>query len=471
MKNKIKIYLFLIIIPYLILLPYTLQYLEVGNDFELYFFSYKKYIFEIIKLGHFPLWSPVEAAGSSLIFNPLAQYFYIPSWIFYIICLFLGDLTKYYFLLFTISAISIFNLGLFFYLRTLNINFKIALTTIAITCLSLKINELLRFPNALHSFAWFPWLLYGINLALIDKNIKKSFIVIFISTLMLLTAGYPYYIFYAFVLCSLYFLFLALPFIKKKIFLDSKFKVNKNVYFFLKCLIPSSFALLIASPWLLKISQLVSITHGRNETDINFSLHVSSNIFDQLGSWIYPPFSFAEGWFYFGSISVLIIIIVFINNITFNRKNFSSNFPIKYFSYFLIFLIIFSYQISNPIDSLIFKFMWSNLDFIQNFRHFVRFNVILVPFISVLLAYSIIEFKEIFYDNKIKKKEISLIIFSSFIVIFTFQIYFIYFADYKNGFWETWQLKRIIIAEQNLPFLFSHIASLYKNFIYPIFLQ
>ena len=26
-----------------------------------------------------------------------------------------------------------------------------------------KVTELLRFPNALHAFAWFPWILYGIN--------------------------------------------------------------------------------------------------------------------------------------------------------------------------------------------------------------------------------------------------------------------------------------------------------------------
>ena len=36
------------------------------------------------------------------------------------------------------------------------------------------------------------------------------------------------------------------------------------------------------------------------------------------------------------------------------------------------------------------------------------------------------------------------------------QIYLIYFSDYKNHYWETWQLKRILIAEENLPFLLSY---------------
>ena len=44
-NKNIYIYLLLIILPFIILLPYTLQYLEVGNDFELYYFTYKKYIY------------------------------------------------------------------------------------------------------------------------------------------------------------------------------------------------------------------------------------------------------------------------------------------------------------------------------------------------------------------------------------------------------------------------------------------
>jgi len=110
----------LIIFPFIFLFPYTLQILDVGNDFELYFFTYKKYIFELLKNGHLPLWSPGEAAGYSLVYNPLTQFFYIPSWIHYLISFFIGDLSKYSFLLYTISAISIFNIGLFNFLKTFN---------------------------------------------------------------------------------------------------------------------------------------------------------------------------------------------------------------------------------------------------------------------------------------------------------------------------------------------------------------
>ena len=235
MRTKIIIYSLLIFFPFVALSPFTFQFIEVGNDFELYYYAYKKYIFEFLKFGHFPLWSPVEAAGYSLIFNPLAQSVYFPSWVLYFFSFLIGDLSKYSFLIYTISAISIFNIGLYLYLRTFNINFKIVLTTVLITSFSLKVTELLRFPNALHAFAWFPWILYGINSVLLNFNYKKYFIIIFVSCLMLLTAGYPYFIFYGTVLFSSYFVFLLLIPNKENLFFKQNIKILSNKNFILKC--------------------------------------------------------------------------------------------------------------------------------------------------------------------------------------------------------------------------------------------
>ena len=50
MKDK-KFHLFiLIIIPFIYLFPHTLRLIEMGNDFELLYFAYKKYIFEFIQI-------------------------------------------------------------------------------------------------------------------------------------------------------------------------------------------------------------------------------------------------------------------------------------------------------------------------------------------------------------------------------------------------------------------------------------
>ena len=81
MKINLSIIFILVIAPYLYLFPHTFQFIEMGNDFELLYYSYKKYIFEFVKIGELPLWSPSEALGYTLIFHPFAQYFYLPSWL------------------------------------------------------------------------------------------------------------------------------------------------------------------------------------------------------------------------------------------------------------------------------------------------------------------------------------------------------------------------------------------------------
>ena len=470
MKKKIFIYLLLIIIPFLILSPYTFQYLEVGNDFELYYFVYKKYIFELLRLGHIPLWSPVEASGYSLIFNPLTQFFYIPSWIFYFYCFLIDDLNKHQFLIYTISAISIFNIGIFLFLKTLNISSRVAVTTIIITCLSLKVTELLRFPNAIHAFSWFPWVLYGINLANLDIYKKKSFLIIFFACLMLFTAGYPYYIFYGFILFFLYFCFLLIFHVKEKIFFNDRLRIVSNRKFFLNCLYPSILSVVISAPWLIKVSQLMSITSGRNKLDINFSFSGSGNIYDQIGSWIYPPYAVSEGWFYFGAISVFIIITILAHTFFIKKKYSEINYKLKYFFIFFLFLTIITYQFSNPVNSFIFKHIWNNLDFIANFRFWVRINIIFVPIIAVVLALSIQELINILErKNLIILKKLSNIIIFYILIILILQFYLIHFDDYQNLFWDRWQLKRILYAQEILPISLAFIVGLYKSYIYPIF--
>ena len=114
-KDKLNI-LILIIFPYLYLFPHTFNFIEMGNDFELLYYSYKKYIFEFISIGHLPLWSPSESMGYSLIFNPFAQYFYPLSWVLYGLSYFIGDLSKHTYLLYTIFGISIYNVGQYLWL-------------------------------------------------------------------------------------------------------------------------------------------------------------------------------------------------------------------------------------------------------------------------------------------------------------------------------------------------------------------
>ena len=71
--------------------------------------------------------------------------------------------------------------------------------------------------------------------------------------------------------------------------------------------------------------------------------------------------------------------------------------------------------------------------------------------------------------EKVSLKKINLIMVFSIILILTIQFYFINYSDYKNFYWETWQLKRIDTVISSIPSFFGTIIGLYKNYIYSIF--
>ncbi len=461
MKNNTSIILILVVAPYLYLFPHTFQFIEMGNDFELLYYSYKKYIFEFVRIGELPLWSPSEGLGYTLIFNPFAQYFYPLSWILYSLSLLIGDLSKHTYFLYTVFGLSIYNIGQYFWLRKLNIDKKYCFLATIITCFGLKLTEILRFPNAVHAFAWFPWMLYSITLSLDNSKAIKSSIIIFISTLMILTAGFPYYILYGFILFSFYFFFTNIPKVKIQI---RHGLVNSSFYksFFI-CLLPALLALLIVSPWFLGINDIMEITRDRNLKDISFSYILGSNFLDQVGSWILPPISFAESNYYSGAIISMIIIYYFYSFIAGKIHNLIEK---HYLIFFLIFFI-FNFQIVAPENSLIFTFLWNNFEIFQNFRAFGRMNILLIPLMSVLISYSIKNLD----NNTVNKKElyiVSLII----LIIILLQFYFIEITQSKTRYWTTWQEMRLDYAanffSQKLQFV-SIILKSYNNFIYSIF--
>ena len=268
-KNKNKYYIFgLLIWPYIFLFPHTSNLLVLGNDFELIYFSYKKYIYEFFIDGLIPLWLPSQSSGYTLIYNPFAQFFYIPSWIlFYFHKIFLLDFSKYNYLIYTIGGISIYNLGQYLWLKKLNINPFYAFLAGLIITSGLKITEILRFPNAVHSFCWFSWILLGITLSQYNNKKLKSSIVIFFSTLMLLTAGYPYYIVYSSLLFSFFFIFISTSWAKVNMLKISKENSSSFVSSLFVCSVSFALSLIIALPWLLKVLQTLNMTKNRNLHD------------------------------------------------------------------------------------------------------------------------------------------------------------------------------------------------------------
>ena len=456
LSNRINIFI-LIIAPFIYLFPHTFHFIEMGNDFELLYYSYKKYIFEFIRIGHFPLWSPSESLGYSLIFNPFAQYFYPLSWILYAISFVIGDLSKHTYLLYTIFGISIYNLGQYLWLRKLNIDIKYCLIATLITCLGLKINEILRFPNAIHSFCWFPWILYGMTISINKNQIIKSSLIIFFSTIFVLSAGYPYYILYGLILFSSYFFFISFSNVKELFY--ERNNIQNYLKFFLNNAMPPLLALIIILPWFMGINEAMEITRDRNLNDINFSFTLSSDLLDQIGSWIFPPISIAEGYYYFGSIVTILILFYIINFLLSKNKEKKE----KYLLIFFLLFFILNYQFAASENSFLFKFFWEQFDLIKNFRSFSRINILLIPLFSVLICFSLKSLLERKYNLNFNYIIISLVF-----LILALQIYFIEYSGIENHYWNHWQSRRLEQASQDMS-LFSFFFKSYDNYIYCFF--
>jgi hypothetical protein len=457
MSKKISIYLILIFFPFFLLLPHTLNFLTMGNDFELLYYSYKKYIFEAISDGVFPLWSPSEGAGFPIVFNPFAQIFYIPSWINFFFFKLFGELTRYQFLLYTIFGISIFNIGQFLWLKELKINYLISFySTLIISC-SLKLNEILRFTNAIHTACWFPWILLGITLA-IKKQKKIAFFILFFSTLNILTAGYPYYIFFAFLLSTFYFFFILF---NKNFFQRISINIRdfNKLYFFLLCITPVIIAFLLSSPWLFGIFKTLFYT-SRANTNWDFATEHAFNFIDILGSLFFPPASSTEGRFYNGAVitfAILLMIIIKLFNLRNEKKLF--------FILLIYFIMVLSLSMGK--DSIIFNFFWELFPLTQHIRTWPRVTIILIPFLGLLVAITINFFKNL-STLKLKNKNYIKYFYLLFFIITFIHIYFLFNPQY-DWYWITWHKKRFYEASNLLFFPFNKILLFYDSIIYFFF--
>ncbi len=315
MNNK-KITLFLLLIwPFLYLLPLTTGLIAMGNDFDLVYYSYKKYIFELFAQGYAPLWSPYEGIGYSLIYNPFASYFYIPGWVNFLILIIKGTFSLQDYLIFTISGLSIFNLGLYLWLERFKINNSENLFVVLIISSCLLITGFLRFPNAIHCLAWFPYVLFGMDMALKNKFIKSS-LIIFFSYLFIITSGYPYFLIYFSFFIFLYFFFTY--FYEK---LSNEENENINIFKYALVLAPSFFfATLISSPWLLGIKKVLNLTTDRNIANYEFATLNEFNFIDIIGSWLYPLASNTDGRYYLGLFFTL-VILTYVLTIFFLQKD------------------------------------------------------------------------------------------------------------------------------------------------------
>ncbi|MGA2094167.1 MAG: hypothetical protein ABSH16_12310 [Sedimentisphaerales bacterium] len=367
------------------------RYTAIGNDFNILYYKYKVYLLDCLANFHLPLWSPSEAAGFPFYTNPFAQVFYPFNALLVLWYKAFGGYSHLDYQLFTVLGISIFALGLFMWLKLINKDIKAVVFAVLIMSVSFKVTEITRFPNAVHSMAWYPWILYALTRIMFSNSAKaaaKSAGLLALFGVFLCTAGYPYFIYYAVFLFLPYLLAFGIKPLRTGLFGEQAISFRRAAV-----AIPAAgfITLLLCSPHLVGVKRLMSQTIDRAGNNFQYSTSHIFNFEDTVGSLVYPPASSVEGWYFF-SITALLIIAVYL----FSRrkpivgKETQETFPVDTESlwvklFFIVWLGLITY-ISYGRNSYLFVLLWKYMPGFSSLRVWGRLNIILVPILAWLLS-------------------------------------------------------------------------------------
>ncbi len=400
--ENILIPVFIFLFPFLYLFPRTIpingEFYGVANDFIPTSYTYKVYLLDCLSKFHFPLWSPAESAGYPFFSNPFSQFFYplnIPLTGLYI-------LNRGYSILdnqrYAVLGIAIFAVGLYCWLRKFPLSTRATFIVSMIIPVSYRLAELVRYPSGLHSIAWYPWILLSLTNLAAARSLKKmtgNALLLIFCCVSLVAGGYQYYLFYSVFLIIPYLVILFIPVFRKRFFPES-LPVRWQNYAAIAA--SGVIAVLIAGPYALRMARLISMTSSRGGGDFSFSTTDDFSIIDTLGSLVYPPVSQAEGWYFFGFASVVLILVFLVSRPWFKKEGWATADGGKTWKHWFlnpwvagslsVFYLLVSY-ITYGKESYLFIFLWKYFPLFSNLRFIGRLNVVLLPVIAVLLAISI----------------------------------------------------------------------------------
>jgi hypothetical protein len=424
--------------PFLFLWPYTLHVLSIGNDFRYAQYNYKAYLLVALSSWHFPLWSPTEQAGFPFFSNPLAQAVYPLNLLYVAFYAVTGSFSVWHYTLFTIMGISIFGVGLYYWLRRLVFPGYVALLATMIACMSLKVTEIIRYPNAVHSAAWLPWLLLGITMAAARKDVVRGAVTFGIATLMLLTAGYPYYVIYAPFLIGPYFVaMLFAPARKALLGLPTK-EPTGSVRHFVSIGVAFAIAATIALPWSRHVMALLNQTRNRATPNFTYATEYKFDLVDTVGSWIYPPAASMEGWYYFGMPATL-LIATYLCCLAMRSFGFERHRGIAL--WIVGWLAVVTYFTWGA-DSALFRFVWHHhVPVLDKMRVWGRLNIVLVPAIACLFALAFSFFVSVVRSARERWTRETIVFIAICatlaVLVLAIQIFMIW-NDITNDYWLRW---------------------------------
>ncbi len=370
--------------PFVYMWPYVIswknQHVSVGNDFIPWYYYYKVYLLDALSNGWLPLWSPAEGAGYPFYANPEVQLLYpfnLPlTWYYH----WSGFYTVLDYQRFAVFGIAIFSLGLYRWLRSLNFSRSQALGAALIMGVSLKIVENLRWPNAIHSAAWYPWILLALTQIFKNARLRRLLgysLLLFFSLFCLFTGGYPYYIYYPLLLFGPYGIFFLIPAARRTLFALEHIHLKRSLpAIFLPALLAGG----LCAPYLYQVNNTLMQTYNRSGGNFEFSTANVFSLQDSLGALLFPPAAQTEGVYFFG-IAALLVIFIYL----FDRRSAAPYTAPWVKALFISWIVLISY-ISYGKESYLFVLLWKHIPFFSRLRYWGRLGIILVPIFAWLLA-------------------------------------------------------------------------------------
>ncbi len=441
------------------------KYTAMSNDFNVLYYRYKIYLLACLDNFHLPLWSPAEAAGFPFFTNPFSQIFYPLNFLLLIWYKIFGGYSQMDYQIFTVIGLSIFALGLFMWLRLLNTNLRAVLFAALIMSVSFKMTEILRFPNAVHSAAWYPWILYALTKIMLPgsrKNALAAGVILVFSVTCLCTAGYPYYVYYVPFLIVPYLLVFLIKPLRMRLFGITPIPWRQVLITLAAAGVVS---ILLCGPYLLGIQNLMAQTADRAGKNFEYSTEHIFNFEDTVGSLVYPPDSQAEGWYFFSITAVLIIFLYLLRRNCAARAEqkdilATTNLNDKWVKLFFVIWIAFITYITYCRSSYLFIFLWKYMPGFSALRVWGRFNIVLVPIIAALLSFAYASFESVISQkSEIKKRsQVWMPIVTTvavYAVVIAVQLYL-----YRNKIYDAyWQQFFKNVSSKDITFLITGAAA------------
>ncbi|MCP4676811.1 MAG: YfhO family protein [Deltaproteobacteria bacterium] len=368
-------------------IPWGGKYTGISNDFNHLYYVYKFHLLSNLAAGHFPLWSPGEGGGYPFYSSPFTQVFYPFNVLLLLWYKIVGGYDYYHHQIFTIAGISIFCLGLFTWLRGLKVSTRAALISALIMGASFKITEILRFPNALHVAAWYPWILYSINRSMQCESWKaclKQGGLLGFFLICMCTAGYPYYIYYSIFLFVPYTAAHCVPVLRRWLIPSEKVNLVRGLT---TLSVSATLAAGTCGLYFYKLMALMGQTVDRGGKSLKYSTAHNFDFADTIGSLIFPPCAQTEGWYFF-SITALLIISLYLVRVFLVTTNDREEPYARWGIGVLLAWIAVISCISYGRESHLFVFLWHSMPGFSSLRVWGRLNIVLIPIIALLLAKS-----------------------------------------------------------------------------------